>query len=139
MKIGIVRRKMIARREKVRELYADDLQISVIAEILGVSQPTIYKDLIAMGLRFKGQYSDAQKRAISKGIRKRNARDKIDYNTKPFCCVCGKPAMRKKYRKEYYCGDHLITAGDHDPGYENKQREAAGDRFASPGKTAGVW
>lgn len=139
MKIGIVRRKMIARREKVRELYANDLQISVIAEILGVSQPTIYKDLIAMGLRFKGQYSDAQKRAISKGIRKRNARDKIDYGMKPVCCVCGEPAMRKRFKKKHYCGEHLMTAGDHDPGYENKQREAAGDRFASPRKTAGVW
>jgi predicted transcriptional regulator len=137
--LNLTEKRMIARREKVREMYSEDIQVSVIAEYLEVSQPTVYKDLLALGLRHKGEYSDRHKAAISRGIQKRNKKDAINYNIKKMCCVCGKPAMKKRFRKKHYCDEHLIIAGDYDPNYENKQREAAGERFASPGKTAGAW
>jgi len=130
----VVEKRMEKRRIRVRELYAKDLQITVIADILNVSQPTIYKDLIVMGLRKRGEYSLEQRDAISRGIRKKNAREYLDRKTKTVCCVCGLPAERGRYRNERYCLIHLITAGDHDPEYENNERAAAGDRFASHGR-----
>lgn len=136
--MNATKKRMLARRKKVRELYAQDLQVSVIAEHLEVSQPTIYKDLLALGLREKDKYSPAHTKAISRGIKRRNARNVAELQSKRSCCVCGKPAMKKRYRKNYYCGECLQTAGDHDPKSEEKQRAAAGGRFASSGVMDGA-
>ncbi|MEA3225084.1 MAG: hypothetical protein U9Q07_03975 [Planctomycetota bacterium] len=136
--MNLSQRRAIARREKVKDLYEQDIPVSLIAEHLEVSQPTIYKDLLILGLRFKGTYSPAQRAAISNGLKIRNAQRLTELKTPRICCVCGVPAMKRRFRQKYYCEKHLRTAGDHDPQYEVKQRLAAGDRFASSGRMEGV-
>ena len=41
------------------------------------------------------------------------------------CAVCGVGGKLERYRGKWYCGEHLLTAGDHNPYYEEEQRQAA--------------
>ena len=125
----IERRK--ARQEKLQKMFSEDISVAAIASALNVSTQTICKDLLALGLRRKGEYPRPHREAIARGVRK---------SKKPtgpvFCCVCRKLGVAR-YRREWYCGDHLMTAGNCNPHYMKQKRESAGQRHTSHGRTEG--
>jgi len=117
-----------ARRLVVKDLYIQGMSSREMAEYVGCSIPTIYKDLFALGLKEKGSRSPSRRAAIARGVKK--ARTPV---TGPrFCSECGRPAQ-VRFQKKWWCDLHLADAGA-DPDYIEKQRAAAGQRHASHGR-----
>ncbi len=133
--MSVIEKRQDARREVVRELYEGGLPVKEIAEHVDASVVTVYHDLRVLKLRVKGEYSPLHREAISKGIRKIKAIDKIMKGGKLFCCVCGvRTTFKNRFKQKDFCDLHLITAYAN-PNYEEEQRAAAGQRFASHGRT----
>jgi len=104
------------RRLVVKDLYMQGMLPREMAEYIGCSIPTIYRDLYSLGLWKK----------------RKGRKQKVFVVGSRFCSVCGRPAQ-EKFQKKWWCEIHLADAGA-DPDYYKKQRAAAGQRHASHGR-----